>query len=105
MKNSKLIKWGITHALGVFAYITLLSIFMSNASSWFGEKDQEIITPIVVLLLLVFSALVTGGLVLAKPLMLYIDGKKKEGVKLLFYTGLSIFVLILLASLVLLISK
>lgn len=78
---------------------------MNNASHWFGEEDKEIITPIVVLLLLVFSALVTGVLVLAKPLMLYIDGKKKEGVKLLFYTGLSLFVLILLASLVLLISK
>jgi len=104
MKNSKLIKWGIVHALGVLAYIALLSTFMSNASSWFGEKDNEIITPIVVLLLLVFSALVTGGLVLTKPIMLYIDGHRKEGVKLLFYTGLSIFVLILLSSLVLLIA-
>lgn len=105
MKNSKLVKWGVIHSLGVLSYIVLLSLFMSNASSWFGEEDKEIITPIVILLLLVFSALVTGGLVLAKPLMLYVDGKKKEGVKLLFYTGLSIFVLILLASLVLLISK
>jgi len=105
MKNSKLVKWGIIHSIGVLSYIILLSLFMNNASRWFGEEDKEIITPIVVLLLFVFSALVTGGLVLAKPIMLYIDGHKKESVRLLFYTGLSIFVLILLASLVLLISK
>ncbi|HPT08605.1 MAG TPA: hypothetical protein PLE28_02840 [bacterium] len=105
MKNSKLIKWGILHSLGVLTYIALLAIFMDNASSWFGGEDKEIITPIIVLLLFVFSALVTGALVLAKPIMLYVDGHKKEGIKLLSYTGLSIFVLILLSSLVLLISK
>lgn len=105
MKNSKLIKWGITHSLGVLAYIALLAIFMDNASHWFGEEDKKIITPIIVLLLFVFSALVTGALVLAKPIMLYIDGHKKEAVRLLFYTGLSIFVLILLSSLVLFIIK
>src|SRR5574344_750383 len=96
MKNFKLIKWGITHALGVLAYIVLLALFMNNANNWFGEDDRGILAPIAMLLLFILSALVTSSLVLAKPIMLYIDGKKKEAIKLLFFTGLSIFVLVLI---------
>ena len=39
------------------------------------------------LMLFVFSALLTGYLVLGKPIMMYVDGQKKEAVRLLFYTG------------------
>lgn len=105
MKKAKLIKWGALQALGVFVYILLLSVFMNKANDWLGQDDRGILAPIMALLILVFSALVTGGLVLAKPIMLYIDGKKKEGVRLLLSTGLSIFVLILLFFFVLVITK
>lgn len=96
MKKSKLILRAILHSLGIFAYIFILAAFMNKASDWFGQNDQGVVAPIIFLLMFVFSALITGGLVLAKPVMLYVDGQKKDGVKLLIYTGLSIFVLILL---------
>jgi len=102
MKKSKLILQGIIQAVGVFVYIFLLSAFMNKANDWFGEDDQKLIAPILVLLIFVFSALITGSLVLAKPVMLYIDGKKKDGVKLLLYTGASILVFILIVFLILL---
>jgi hypothetical protein len=105
VKNSILARWGITHALGVLAYIFLLVIFFNQANDWFGKTDQKIITPVAALMLFVFSALVTGGLVLGKPFMLYLDGRKKEGVKLLFFTGISMFVLMSLVFIVLLIMK
>lgn len=105
MKNSTLAKWGATHALGVLVYILFLATFFSYASDWFGKADQKIITPVAALMLFVFSALVTGGLVLIKPLMLYSDGQKKEGLKLLFFTGLSLFIFMLLIFTVLLIMK
>jgi len=105
MKNSTLIKWGSVHAFGVFVYIFLLATFFSQASNWFGKADQKIITPVAALMLFVFSALVVGGLVLGKPVMLYLDGYKKEGVKLLFFTGIGLFVLMTLAFTVLLIMK
>jgi hypothetical protein len=38
------------------------------------------------LLLFVTSAAITGFLVFGKPVMLYIDGKKREAVSLLGYT-------------------
>jgi hypothetical protein len=105
MKNSTLARWGATHALGVLIYIFLLATFFSRASGWFGEADQKIITPVAALMLFVFSALVTGGLILGKPLMLYFDGHKKEGVKLLFFTGLGLFVFMALVFTALLIMK
>jgi hypothetical protein len=85
----------ILDALGVAFYVFLVSLIMNYGSKIFGEKDSAI-TPIAVLLLFVLSALVTSGLVLGRPIMLYLDGQKKEGVKLLLYTGLSLFVLLML---------
>jgi len=105
MKNSTLVRWGATHAFGVLLYIFLLAIFFSEANNWFGQADQKIVTPVAALMLFVFSALVTGGLVLGKRLMLYFDGHKKEGVKLLFFTGLGLFVFMALAFVVLLVMK
>lgn len=105
MKNSTLIKWGMTHAFGVFVYILLLGVFFNKASDWFGGADKDIVSPVAALMLLVFSALVTGGLVLGKPLMLYIDGQKKEGIKLLFFTGFGLFIFMVLTFAVLAVMK
>ena len=105
MKNSILARWGATHAFGVLTYVFLLAAFFNKASDWFGKVDQKIITPVAALMLFVFSALVVGGLVLGKPLTLYLDGYKKEGVKLLFFTGISLFIFIILVFAVLFLMK
>jgi len=103
MTNSSLFKRGMLHAFAVLVYVFLLVFFISNISKWFGANDQGIIAPIAALMLFVLSALVTGGLVLAKPIMLYIDKQKKEALKLLFFTGLGIFILLIVIFLILLI--
>jgi hypothetical protein len=105
MKNLTLARWGAINALGVFVYVFLLAAFLGKASVWLGQADQKIITPVAALMLFVFSALLTGGLVLGRPLMLYFDGHKKEGMRLLFFTGIGLFVFMVLAFLVLLIMK
>ena len=104
MKNSKLRIIAILDSLGVAAYVFLVSLIMNYGSKIFGEKDSAI-TPVAVLLLFVLSALVTSGLVLGRPIMLYLDGQKKEGVKLLFYTGLSLFVLLMLVFSIMILIK
>lgn len=88
MKKTILFLRGLVHAFLVAAYVFLLSTFFSQANQWFGKEDKEIFSPAAAMLMFVFSALVTGGLVLGKPLMMYIDGQKKEGLRLLFFTGL-----------------
>ena len=73
MKDAKLIKRGALSALGVFVYVFLISLIMNNGSRIFGEVDNELIAPVLFLLLFVFSALVTSSLVLAKPIMLFLE--------------------------------
>ena len=42
--------------------------------------------PAAMLLLLVLSATITGALVLGKPILLYLDNKKADAIKLFFWT-------------------
>lgn len=83
----KMDKNGFLNALGALVYIALVGTLMQNGSKIFGETDN-FITPIAVLLLFTLSAIVVGGLILGKPIMLYLDTKKKEAISLLISTAL-----------------
>lgn len=74
------------NALGTVAYISIVATIMQNGSKLFGEKDN-FATPIVFLLLFTLSAITVGGLVLGKPLMLYLDNKKNEAVAVFLQTA------------------
>lgn len=95
MKNSTLFFRGFLHALGVSAYVFFVALFMKYGERIFPDVDNDLLAPLVFILLFVFSALVTGSLVLAKPIMLYLDGKKKEGLKLFIFTGLNLLLCLL----------
>lgn len=73
------------NALGTTAYISLIATLMQNGSKIFGEKDN-FATPIIVLLLFTLSAIMVGSLILGKPLMMYLDGKKKEAIVIFLQT-------------------
>ena len=105
MKNLSLFWRGMLHSLGVFIYVLLFATFIDKANAWFGTVDKSIITPAAALMMFVFSALVTGGLVLGGPIMLYLDGKKKEGVGLLIFTGLGLFIFTVLVFSILFIIR
>jgi len=105
MKNSKLIMAATLDSLGVVVYIFLVSLIMNNGEKIFGSMANSAIAPVAFLLLFVFSALVTGGLILGRPIILYLDGQKKEGLKLLFYTGASLLVLLILVFLGLVLTR
>jgi len=92
MKNSALQSLG--HAILVAAYVSLVSLVMSHGSQLFGQKDTSI-TPIAVLMLFVVSAAITGTLVLGRPILLYLDGQKKESLKFFGYTVGWLFILTL----------
>ena len=69
-------------SLGVVAYILGISWFMINAEKLFGTV-QEFWGPAVMLLLFVFSALITGLLVLGYPIWLYLEQRKRDAVRVL----------------------
>lgn len=79
-----LVKISFFNALGTMAYIVGIVLIMFNVVD--KSADNTIYAPILALSLLVLSATVTGGLVLGRPLMLYLSDKKTEAVKLFVYT-------------------
>jgi len=83
--DKKLIKRAIVNALATALYVSAVGLFMSHASLVFGNEDKAL-TPVVVLMLLVLSASVTGSLLFGQPVMWYIDGKKKQAMQLLGIT-------------------
>lgn len=79
-------KNGFLNALGVLVYIIIVSQVMQNGGKIFGEADNAF-TPIVVLLLFTLSAIIVGGLIVVKPITLYLDGKKKEAISFFLTTA------------------
>jgi len=96
----KIITRALLDALGTAVYIILVVSFMFSLQS-FASKPDNILIPMAMLMLFVFSAALTSFLVFGKPVFLFIEGKKKEAVKMISYTLLFLFLLTLLAFIVL----
>ncbi|MBI2099842.1 MAG: hypothetical protein HYT48_00700 [Candidatus Vogelbacteria bacterium] len=101
MVKNEIIKPALINAALTALYIVLIASFLFYAPDFVGKKQPDtVLMPIVMLSLFVFSAALTGFLMLGRPVLWYWDGKKKEAVSLLAYT-LGIFlvftVIVLLA--------
>ena len=94
---SKIIKRAFINAIATTAYIIIIALFMYYLQANSPEKTATVFIPIAMLLLFVFSAAFTGFLVFGKPIMLYLDGKKKEAISLVGYTLVILFILTILA--------
>lgn len=85
MKNepttSPLMRVAFLHSVGIIAYIAFVSLFMFFGEELFGKEDTYLM-PIVFLTLFTLSAAVVGSLMFGKPVMLYLDGKKRDAVQL-----------------------
>ncbi len=103
MKPSKLFLYSLFHALGVLIYVLAISWFLSNGKKIFNNgKPDNFLAPAVMLILLIISATITGTLVLGKPILLYLENKKIEAIKMLSYTvgWLATIAILILMSLV-----
>ncbi len=96
---NKLIKYSLRHALGVIVYIFAVAAFMMNANAIFGKEDT-IIEVVVLLSLFTLSAAVVGSLTVGKPILMYLDGEKKDAVKLFGYTLLWLFLWLVVAGVI-----
>ena len=98
MKKSDYILRSFINAGGTFAYVTAIALFFSHIQNIFdSNKPDNFLAPVLILLLFIISALVTGLLVLGKPINLYMSGAKREAFVLLFATlgWLVIFILLI----------
>ena len=81
----KHISRGLLDAAGTAAYVAAVAWFGTHAQNFLG-KPNGILAPMFMLLLFVISALITGLLVLGKPVMLYANGSKREALSLVLAT-------------------
>ncbi len=85
MKKSDYFLKSLVNAAGVFVYVSAVAWILFDGQVIFG-KASSFLMPLLLLLLFVVSASVTGLLVLGKPIHLYLSGLKKEAFTLLFAT-------------------
>jgi ABC-type sugar transport system permease subunit len=75
-----------SQALGLAAYISLVSLIFWKGNEWFGPASN-FFGPMLVLTLLVASALICGGIAFGYPLYLALEKKRiKEAIKVVVYT-------------------
>lgn len=103
MKNT-IIKYALANALWTVLYIILIATFFFSAQSIFGDGKNMLI-PVIMLMLFVFSAALTGSLILGRPILWYMEGKKKEALTLLGYTLAVFFVVMVIMMVVLYVLK
>lgn len=84
----------------LFAYIAGVAYFMNNAERIFG-KQQNFSGGILFLGIFVFSAFISGLLVLGGPIYLYAENEKKTAIKMLSSNAVFMFLFVILAGLLL----
>lgn len=82
----KLILRGFVDALLTGLYIAVVAWLVFNGQAIFGGKPIGMLAPVMFLLSFIISALITGMLVLGKPILMYLAGEKREGITLLIAT-------------------
>lgn len=102
MANNETVQKGIVSAVATAAYVAAVAALMMNGDRLFGTRVNGLLAPVAFLLLFVVSAAVTGMLVLGRPAMMYVDGKKREAISLLGWTvgSLAAVTVVLLAIMV-----
>lgn len=104
MTKKSILRYALAEVVAAVLYVLFISVFFSQAEKIFGPEDT-MLSPVVFLLLLVFSVAMMAMTIFGRSIMWYLDGQKKEAVKLLFYKLAYLFVFMVLAMIALAISR
>lgn len=85
------------HALGVLGY-TAFAATIINAAETLFDDGPSLLGAVAFLMLFVLSAAVVGTLIFVKPVLLFVNGEKKEAVNFL---GLTLAWLTIITTLIL----
>ncbi len=97
MHTSSIARKAVLSAVGVTAYVALLVLFMNNGQRILGPQPG-VLMGMLMLLVFIISACVTGSLVLLRPALWYVDGKKRDALRLLAYTVVALVVVALIVA-------
>lgn len=84
MKHNPIVR-ALGHAIATFLYVSLVASFMSGVDDRFANVP-DLLAGMTMLTLFVVSAAITGALVVGRPILLYIEGKRAEAVRFFGYT-------------------
>lgn len=100
MSTGELFKLGAIAGLVEIVYIVLVATFMLLAQSLFPNDSSMVIIGIVsFLIVFVFSAMMSGLIILGLPLYFAIEKQYKEALILLFSSGFSLIAILIIMML------
>jgi hypothetical protein len=99
--RKKLIIYALGYAAGEAIYVLLVATLMLNANKIFGN-NPGVFGILAFLLLFVISAAISGALILGKPSLLYMEGKRRDALELFVFTLGWLFIFMI--SLILLVT-
>jgi len=85
MKDGKIFRYALLHAIGAILYIALVASIIANGEQVLGGV-QGPLAGTAFLLLFVISAAITGMATFGRPLVWFLDGKKREAIMLAIMT-------------------
>ncbi len=98
MKLSKLTLYSFLQSAGIFFYVSLVAWFMSTAGKLVGGMD--VWGAVIILMVLVFSAAITGLLFFGYAFFLYFRDEKKDAIKLVGLNLAFLFILMMILFLI-----
>ncbi|MDP1706934.1 MAG: hypothetical protein Q8L36_03915 [bacterium] len=98
MTTAKIIKHSIINSVGAAAYVTVVAQIIRNGEAIFGQMKSAF-APVAFLLLFSVSAAVMAILVFGQPIIWYVEGFKKQGIRLAIYTVALLFLITFLTIL------
>ena len=99
MKKMHPILASFIHAAGVASYVCAIALLMTSTRAFAG-KAPAVISMAAFLMLFIVSAVVTGLLVMGKPILLYADGAKKQAIAMLLMTVAWLFTITVIALII-----
>jgi hypothetical protein len=103
MSKGNIVKYALVNALGTSLYVIAITYLIYLGGKGLFEDSETVFIPAAMLMLFVFSAAFTGSLIFGRPVMWYLDGKKREALSLLAIT-LGIFLVVAITILLVLIA-
>lgn len=91
-----IISTAFLHAVAAAAYIALVVSLVTNGKVLFGS-DKPPLTGIAMLMLFVLSVAVMASLAFLRPVLWYLDGKKKEALQFFAWTFVFFAILTIIA--------
>lgn len=95
-----ILKYACINSFLTAFYIALVASFLFYVLRSFQQEPDTVFAPLLMLMLLVFSVALMGVLIFGRPILWYMDGRKKEAVSLISYTLSVFFIIMFLAFII-----